>query len=143
MSQVDHWVESSRQGHRRPWHSAQAHLEVSSSHLIKFLNRFPYSILKNPSDEKFRVLKKTNKAIATKIMALQPDGCVILLIEALGYTELDGELHAFTGDYFQILMEGSTLISEASMALRMQTMSADEKEKMEMIKKNQEMFKAK
>jgi len=76
-------------------------------------------------------------------MALQPDGCVILLIEALGYTELDGELHAFTGDYFQILMEGSTLISEASMALRMQTMSADEKEKMEMIKKNQEMFKAK
>jgi len=76
-------------------------------------------------------------------MALQPDGCVILLIEALGYTELDGELHAFTGDYFQILMEGSTLISEASMTLRMQTMSADEKEKMEMIKKNQEMFKAK
>jgi len=76
-------------------------------------------------------------------MALQPDGCVILLIEALGYTGLDAELHAFTGDYFQILMEGSNLISEASMALRMQTMSADEKEKMEMIKKNQEMFKAK
>jgi len=43
-------------------------------------------------------------------MALQPDGCVILLIEALGYTGLDAELHAFTGDYFKTLMEGSTLI---------------------------------
>jgi len=31
-------------------------------------------------------------------MALQPDGSIIMLIEALGYVELDGELHAFTGD---------------------------------------------
>ena len=66
-----------------------------------------------------------------------------MLIEALGYVELDGELHAFTGDYFQILMEGSTEIANASMALKMLTMSEDEKQKMEMIKKNQEMFKAK
>jgi len=40
-------------------------------------------------------------------------------------------------------MEGSTEIANASMALKMLTMSEDEKQKMEMIKKNQEMFKAK
>jgi len=83
-------------------------------------------------------------------MALQPDGCVILLIEALGYTELDGELHAFTGDNCQILRQGSALISELSMKLKIQTdffvnagVSEADKEKQELIRKNQEMAKAK
>lgn len=76
-------------------------------------------------------------------MALQPDGVVIQLIEALGYTELDGELHAFTGDYFQVLMEGSSLIAEASMAIKMLTMSESEKQKQELIRQNQEAYKAK
>lgn len=68
------------------------------------------SILKNPTDDKFRVLKKSNKTIAQKLLGLQPSGVVIELIEALGYTYMDDEIHAFAGDYFVVLMEGSALV---------------------------------
>lgn len=43
-------------------------------------------------------------------MSLQPSGVIIELIQTLGYTYLDDEIHAFAGDYFAVLMEGSALI---------------------------------
>lgn len=101
------------------------------------------SILKNPTDQKFRVFKKSNKAIQSKLLALQPSGAMIELIEALGYTFLDDEMHAFAGDYFEVLMAGSKMIDDASTKLKMENMSAEEKAKMEMIKKNQEDYKKK
>lgn len=61
---------------------------------------------------------------------------MIELIEALGYTFLDDEMHAFAGDYFEVLMTGSKMIDDASTKLKMENMSAEEKAKMEMIKKN-------
>ena len=76
-------------------------------------------------------------------MELQPTGIVIELIETLGYTCLDDEIHAFAGDYFAVLMEGSALIEKAIMAIKLKTMSAEEKAKHEMIQKNQEEYKAK
>lgn len=76
-------------------------------------------------------------------MGLQPTGIVIELIETLGYTCLDDEIHAFAGDYFAVLMEGSALIEKAIMAIKLKTMSAEEKAKHEMIQKNQEEYKAK
>ena len=76
-------------------------------------------------------------------MALKPDGVVIQLIEALGYTFLDDEMHAFAGDYFAVLMEGSALIDSVLNQLRMANMSEDERKKLELIKKNQEEYKAK
>lgn len=104
---------------------------------------FYFSILKNPTEDKFRVLKKSNKAIQSKLLALKPDGAVIQLIEALGYTYLDDEIHAFAGDYFQTLMEGSNLIQSVTNQLRMENMSEDERKKHELIRKNQEEYKAK
>lgn len=67
-------------------------------------------------------------------MGLQPSGAVIQLIEALGYTMLDDEIHAFAGDYFAVLMEGSTLIDQALQQLRLANMSEDERKKAELIK---------
>jgi len=101
------------------------------------------NILKNPTDQKFRILKKTNKTIQQKLLALQPSGVVIELVEALGYTCLDEEMHAFAGDYFAVLMEGSQLIDAETMKLKMLYMSEEEKAKQELIQKNREEYKAK
>jgi len=77
------------------------------------------------------------------LLALQPSGIVIELIEALGYTNLDEEIHAFPGDYFNVLMEGSGLIDQAVMTVKMKTMTPDERAKQELIQKNREEYKAK
>jgi len=76
-------------------------------------------------------------------MSLQPSGVVIELVEALGYTALDEEMHAFTGDYFTVLMEGSQLIDSATTELKMNNMTEEERAKAELIRKNQEEYKAK
>jgi len=65
------------------------------------------------------------------------------MVEALGYTNLDDEIHAFAGDYFDVLMEGSTLIDNAVTELKMNNMSEEERKKAELIRKNQEEYKAK
>ena len=94
-------------------------------------------------EDKYRVLKKTNKAIQQKLMGLQPSGAVIELAEALGYVHIDDEVHGFAGDYFAVLMEGSQRIDAATMQLKMKNMSEDERAKQELIQKNREEYKAK
>jgi len=76
-------------------------------------------------------------------MSLQPSGVVLELIETLGYTSLDDEIHAFVGDYFKVLMEGCGLIDQAIMTVKMKSMSAEERAKQELIQKNREEVKAK
>jgi hypothetical protein len=44
------------------------------------------SILKNPHDEKYRMIKKTNAAIKSKLLSLQ--GGISDLITHLGYTDV-------------------------------------------------------
>jgi len=110
---------------------------------LDILHKLISNILKNPTDQKFRVLKKSNKAIQAKLLSLQPSGVIIEMVEALGYTSLDDEIHAFAGDYFDVLMEGSTLIDNAVTELKMNNMSEEERKKAELIRKNQEEYKAK
>jgi hypothetical protein len=43
------------------------------------------NIIKEPNNEKFRILKRTNKTIAAKLMALKPAGKIVELITILGY----------------------------------------------------------
>ena len=74
---------------------------------------------------------------------MEPSGIVIELIETLGYTYLDEEIHAFPGDYFNVLMEGSGLIDQAVMTVKMKTMTPEERAKQELIQKNREEYKAK
>ena len=65
------------------------------------------------------------------------------MIEALGYINMDEEIHAFAGDYFAVLMEGSQLIDNATHELKLAKMSAEERAKAELIRKNQQEYKEK
>jgi len=47
---------------------------------LDILHKLIQNIAKNPTEEKFRGFKKTNKAIAAKVMSLQPDGSVMQLL---------------------------------------------------------------
>lgn len=89
------------------------------------------------------MLKKTNKTIQSKLLGLEPAGVVIELVEALGYTCLDDEIHAFAGDYFAVLMEGSQRIDATTMPIKLKNMSEEDRKKQELIQKNREEYKAK
>jgi len=103
---------------------------------LDILHKLISNILKNPADEKFRVLKKTNKAISAKLMSLQPSGKVMELLLALGYTNIDDDMCAFTGNYFPVLMRGAAQIEEAAMQLKMLFMTPEERKKQELIIQN-------
>lgn len=61
------------------------------------------------------MLKKTNKAIAAKLMSLKPAEKVLELLTALGYDIIDSECSAFAGNYYMILNNGAVMIEDASM----------------------------
>ena len=71
----------------------------------------------------------TNKAIAAKVMSLQPNGSIVALLKALGYVEVDSEIMAFTGNYFDVLFMGSRLIDDAAMEIKMLSMSPEDRKK--------------
>ena len=75
------------------------------------------------------MLKKTNKAIAAKLMSLQPDGSVLSLLLTLGYIDVDADHCEFQGNYFDVLIMGSKLISDAAMELKMEKMSPEDRKK--------------
>lgn len=110
---------------------------------LDILHKLIQNILKNPTDQKYRILKKTNKTIQQKLLGLNPSGIVMELIEAFGYIQIDEEQHAFAGDYFAVLMEGSQIVDAETMKLKMKYMSEEEKAKQELIQKNREEYKAK
>ena len=93
------------------------------------LHKLIQNIAKEPTEEKFRSFKKTNKAIAAKVMSLQPDGSVLALLKALGYIDIDADLMAFTGNYFDVLFRGSRLIDDTLMELKMLAMSPEDRKK--------------
>jgi len=99
--------------------------------------------LKDPSNEKFKVFKKTNKAIAAKIMSLKPQEKVVELLRHLGYNEIDSEHSAFVGDYYLGLMAGNKLIETAIEDIKMLTMSEEERNKILLIRKEKAAFYAK
>jgi len=65
------------------------------------------------------------------------------LVEALGYTFLDDEMHVFVGDYFVNLSIGAHMIETEIMKLKMLTMSDEDRKKQELIMKNREEYLAK
>jgi hypothetical protein len=62
-------------------------------------------------------------------MNLKPDGKILELVEALGYTFLDDEMHVFVGDYFVNLSIGAHMIETEVMKLKMLTMSDEDRKK--------------
>ena len=77
---------------------------------LDILHKLITNILKNPQEEKFRVLKMKNKTIKANLMSLQPLEAVMELLTALGYVKIDGNTSSFVGDYFVILALGAHII---------------------------------
>jgi len=96
---------------------------------LDILHKLISNILKNPTDEKFRILKKSNKTIQAKLLSLNPYDSVISLLTALGYVEMDGDISAFVGNYFSILNHGAMLIEDECMQLKMMFMTDEERKK--------------
>jgi hypothetical protein len=83
------------------------------------------NIITNPNEEKFRILKKTNKAIQQKLLSIK--GRIHDLIIALGYIDLDDEMYTFVGDYFKVLARARGIISEKYGPIKYKHMSPEEK----------------
>ena len=79
-----------------------------------------WSILKDHINEQFRLFNKTDADIQGKLLCLQPDGAIIRLIEELGYSFRDADLHAFYADKTE-LQKGQKQITELVRYLEMPT----------------------
>jgi hypothetical protein len=55
------------------------------------------------------------------------------LLLTLGYTDVDADMCAFAGNYFDVLLMGSRLVDDATMELKMQKMSPEDRKKQELI----------
>ena len=88
-------------------------------------------------------MKKTNKAIASKIMSLQPQDAIIGLLRALGYVEIDQDQDAWTGDNYVGLSHAYKLIERAQEDAKFPFMSKEEVDKILLMRKNADAFAAK
>ena len=110
---------------------------------LDILHKLVSNILKNPTEEKFRVLKTSNKTIQAKLMALKPTEKVLELLEALGYQKMDEDMHAFVGDHFVVLNLGARIIDEESMQIKMLTKTEEDRKKQQLIIDNKKAYMAK
>jgi len=99
--------------------------------------------LKDPSNDKFKVLKRTNKVIAAKLMSLKPQEKVLELISQLGYTVIDADLSSFVGENYKGLMSGNKLIEITIEDIKMLSMSEYDRNKILTIRKEKAEFYAK
>lgn len=79
----------------------------------------------SPNEEKFRILKKTNKAIQQKLLSVR--GRMHDLILALGYVDLDDDMYTFVGDYFKVLVRAKAVIAAKYGPVKYQHLSPEEK----------------
>lgn len=73
-------------------------------------------------------------------MSLKPNDKVIELITLLGYVQMDEDISAFVGEYFNGLVQGARLIDDQSMHLKMLSMSDEDRKKQELIFKEKAVF---
>jgi len=73
----------------------------------------PCSILKDHTNEKYKVLNRANKTVAAKLMSLKPQEKINELLELLGYVVIDEGQSAFVSDNYTVLMSGNKLIETA------------------------------
>ena len=66
------------------------------------------NILKDPKEEKFRLIKKTNPKVKAKLLDLK--GPIQDLLVEIGYADVDGEFYAFGGDYLTGLRRASEFV---------------------------------
>ncbi len=99
------------------------------SELIEYL----ISIVKNPHDEKFRIIKKTNATLQKKLLGIGAKEAVHRLILTLGYLDMDEEHYVFIGDFFTLLFLGQGISEHTLMKLKAKYMSPEERKRQELI----------
>jgi hypothetical protein len=92
------------------------------------------NILRNPTDENSKLIKVTNRKLQQTLLNLKPDGVVIRLLEALGFTRKDEDYYVFKDRTLENLNGGSRIISDAiddfgSGRLPIPTITTDEESK--------------
>ena len=74
---------------------------------LTILQKLINNILNNPREEKFRIIKKSNNAIKTKLLSLVPEDRLLEMLEVLGYVEnKEEDTFVFVGDYLTLLKRG-------------------------------------
>jgi hypothetical protein len=73
--------------------------------IIKLLN----NMVSKPSEDKFRIFKKSNEAIKSKILLMKEN---LDLIKAIGYVDLDDEMLAYQGDDLGRVKNAVSVLSE-------------------------------
>jgi hypothetical protein len=73
--------------------------------LSKLLN----NILTKPNEDKFRLFKKSNEAIKSKILIIKEN---LDLVKSIGYIELDEEILAFQGNDFTNVKTALNLLNQ-------------------------------
>ncbi len=98
--------------------------------LIKLFN----NILSQPNEDKFRLFKKSNEVIKTKVLLLKEN---LDLIKSVGYVDLDEEMLAYQGNDFTKLNEAVIILSEYIELIDKQI---EEKKYLEEQKKKEELL---
>ncbi len=101
--------------------------------MLKLLN----NILKNPREEKFRMIKKTNAAIQSKLLSVKG---VPELLEALGFISIDEEFYSFIGDYFVVLSKGCHFLEDSIIIVKMKYMSEEDRKKQILLEKQKQIY---
>jgi hypothetical protein len=96
--------------------------------ILKLLN----NILSKPGEDKFRIFKKSNEAIKSKILLLKEN---LDLIKAIGYVDLDEEMLAFQGEDLGNVKEAVGVLTEY---IEIINKKLEEKEYLEKKKKEED-----
>jgi hypothetical protein len=104
--------------------------------LVKLAN----NVLNNPKEEKFRTIKKSNKAIQAKLLSIKD---VDEVIKAMGFTDVDEEHFVFIGDVFYTLKAGIKQIDVALEPIKVKYMSEEDRTKHYVLKEQKAAYEAK
>jgi hypothetical protein len=99
---------------------------------FSLLTKLFNNILTKPSEDKFRLFKKSNETLKSKVLLLKE---TLDLLKAIGYVDLDEEMLAFQGNEFSNLKEAVNILNEYIEIINKQT---EEKKYLEEQKKQED-----
>jgi len=102
--------------------------------LLKLLG----NILKNPTEEKFRVFKKTNEALKKKVLIIKEN---LQLLKDIGYVDIDQDILAFNGNHFTNIEKAVKLLEAKVEAINSSMLSQEDietREREERAQQNKE-----
>lgn len=101
------------------------------------------NILKNPTEEKFRMFKRSNEALKKKVCIIKEN---LELLLKIGYQDVDGDILAFSGNNFANLEKAKKALEREVLSISSKTVSKEEleqKQREELAKKSADEIKLK